>query len=426
MRPRSVPSRKDQAQSRLGKYKCGLEIGRGGYATVFQALNTETGDFVAIKRVSLQNIDQDDLNSIEHEISLLKKLHNPNIVKYIDTIKTQDYLHIVLEYMENGSLANVMKKFGQLDEGLIAIYIRQVLHGLAYLHEQGVMHRDIKGANILITKDGQVKLADFGVAMNFSDSDGSNSVVGTPYWMAPEIIEMSTPTPKCDVWAVGCTVLELLTGKPPYFDLAPMAALFRIVQDDYPPVPESVSSALRDFLSQCFMKQPQLRKSADELLVHPWITSQRRFNEMHTAGRFVDSGDSCGVSETITNTIRLYAEQVAAAAAGDTTTTTTNNSSSNNKNDSSSGDADRSSSGRILEQQLQQLQRSNRRSTEGVSSWRMSAVTGRRLSEFAEDDVDDVDDDFDDIDGDDGDDGINFADRLNRRMSLTQSNNNKR
>jgi serine/threonine protein kinase len=106
--------------------------------------------------------------------------------------------------MENGSLQNVIKKFGSLPEPLTAIYITQVLRGLKYLHEQGVLHRDIKGANILTAKDGQVKLADFGVAMKLSDAPGSDDrdVVGTPYWMAPEIIEMSTPTAACDIWCV--------------------------------------------------------------------------------------------------------------------------------------------------------------------------------------------------------------------------------
>jgi serine/threonine protein kinase len=104
--------------------------------------------------------------------------------------------------MENGSLQTILKKFGHFSESLAAIYIVQVLRGLKYLHEQGVLHRDIKGANILTSKDGQVKLADFGVAMKLSDApaDDEQYVVGTPYWMAPEIIEMSAPTPKCDIW----------------------------------------------------------------------------------------------------------------------------------------------------------------------------------------------------------------------------------
>lgn len=118
------------------------------------------------------------------EITLLQKLNHPNIVKYIDTIRTDASLHIVLEYMENGSIVDIIKRFGVLPESLSAIYISQVLQGLDYLHNQGVIHRDIKGANILTTKQGLVKLADFGVAVKLSEAEKSNSVVGTPYWSA--------------------------------------------------------------------------------------------------------------------------------------------------------------------------------------------------------------------------------------------------
>lgn len=116
----------------------------------------------------------------------------------------------------------------------------QVLHGLLYLHEQGVIHRDIKGANILTTKEGLVKLADFGVASRTTGLSES-SVVGTPYWMAPEVIELSGATTASDIWSLGCTVIELLEGKPPYHNLAPMPALFRIVNDDHPPLPQGAS-----------------------------------------------------------------------------------------------------------------------------------------------------------------------------------------
>ena len=152
-----------------------------------------------------------------------------------------------------------------------------MLLGLQYLHSQGVLHRDIKGANILTDKTGAVKLADFGVAVSEQDTGGGGDdldVVGTPYWMAPEIVEMAPPSTACDIWAVGCTIIELLSGSPPYFDLPPMAALFRIVQDDYPPFPDGISDVCSDFLTKCFNKVPDLRKKADELLNHDWITNQ--------------------------------------------------------------------------------------------------------------------------------------------------------
>ena len=126
------------------------------------------------------------------EIEILKQLKHENIVKYIDYIQNETHLNIILEYVESGSLASINKIFGPFQESLVALYIKQVLQGLDYLHKQGVVHRDIKGANILTTKNGTVKLADFGVAMSLTDEKNSNaSFVGTPYWMAPEVIKQT-------------------------------------------------------------------------------------------------------------------------------------------------------------------------------------------------------------------------------------------
>ncbi|KAL5697865.1 MAP3K epsilon protein kinase 1 [Ranunculus cassubicifolius] len=261
------------------KYMLGDEIGKGAYGRVYKGLDLDNGDFVAIKQVSLENIHQEDLNIIMQEIDLLKNLNHKNIVKYLGSLKTKTHLHIILEYVENGSLANIIKpnKFGPFPESLVAFYIAQVLEGLVYLHEQGVIHRDIKGANILITKEGLVKLADFGVATKLTEADvNTHSVVGTPYWMAPEVIEMSGVCAASDVWSVGCTVIELLTCVPPYYDLQPMPALFRIVQDEHPPISDNLSPDITDFLRQCFKKDSRQRPDAKELLLHPWIHNSRR------------------------------------------------------------------------------------------------------------------------------------------------------
>ncbi|KAJ3681199.1 hypothetical protein LUZ60_015688 [Juncus effusus] len=257
----------------------GDEIGKGAYGRVYKGLDLENGDFVAIKQVSLENIPQEDLNIIMQEIDLLKNLNHKNIVKYLGSLKTKTHLHIILEYVENGSLANIIKpnKFGPFPESLVAVYIAQVLEGLVYLHEQGVIHRDIKGANILTTKEGLVKLADFGVATKLTEADvNTHSVVGTPYWMAPEVIEMSGVCAASDIWSVGCTVIELLTCVPPYYELQPMPALFRIVQDENPPIPEGLSPEITDFLRQCFKKDAMQRPDAKTLLMHQWIQNSRR------------------------------------------------------------------------------------------------------------------------------------------------------
>ncbi|KAJ3814466.1 hypothetical protein F5876DRAFT_32857, partial [Lentinula aff. lateritia] len=255
----------------------GDSLGKGAFGQVYRALNWATGETVAIKQISLNNIPASELSSIMSEISLLKNLRHPNIVKYKGFVKTRMHLYIILEFCENGSLSQIGKRFGKFPEGLVGVYVSQVLEGLCYLHEQGVIHRDIKGANILTNKDGTVKLADFGVASSTAIPSGSSSaeVVGSPYWMAPEVIEQSGATTASDIWSLGCVVIELLEGSPPYSFLDPMPALWRIVQDDCPPIPEGASAVVKDFLACCFQKDPNLRIGARKLLRHPWMVGVR-------------------------------------------------------------------------------------------------------------------------------------------------------
>ena len=236
----SQSTRAAQDVPELKDYQLGDCLGKGAFGSVFRALNMGTGETVAVKQVKLVDLPKSELRVITLEIDLLKNLDHPNIVKYRGFVKTSESLNIILEYCENGSLHSISKKFGKFPENLVGIYMSQVLHGLLYLHEQGVIHRDIKGANILTTKQGLVKLADFGVATRTTTFHES-SVVGTPYWMAPEVIELSGATTASDIWSLGCTVIELLDGKPPYHKLQPMHALFRIVNDDHPPLPEGAS-----------------------------------------------------------------------------------------------------------------------------------------------------------------------------------------
>ncbi|KAF9265314.1 hypothetical protein L218DRAFT_957501 [Marasmius fiardii PR-910] len=261
----------------LHDYQLGDSLGKGAFGQVYRALNWATGETVAVKEIQLGNIPKSDLGEIMSEIDLLKNLNHPNIVKYKGFVKTRDFLYIILEFCENGSLHGILKRFGKFPESLVAVYTSQILEGLVYLHDQGVIHRDIKGANILTNKDGTVKLADFGVASSTTTGAVSDdAVVGSPYWMAPEVIEQSGATTASDIWSVGCVVIELLEGAPPYHDLDPMPALFRIVQDDYPPIPEGASPVVKDFLMHCFQKDCNLRISAKKLLRHPWMISARK------------------------------------------------------------------------------------------------------------------------------------------------------
>ncbi|KAJ1978346.1 Protein kinase of the Mitotic Exit Network [Dimargaris xerosporica] len=320
------------------QYQLGDCIGKGAFGTVYRGLNLENGQVVAVKQIPLRSVPRasahpaaagapadatlhrapdsssQSLSSCLAEITLLKKLQHNNIVQYLGFVQTNEYLYQILEYCENGSLRSIYKRFGKFPENLIAVYLRQVLLGLNYLHNQGIIHRDIKGANVLTTKTGQVKLADFGIstlmgeetsvltavstlslashAAKASDKSERHQSVGSPYWMAPEVIELSGATTASDIWSLGCTIIELLQAEPPYGQLSTMAALFRMVQDDHPPWPATISPRVAHFLRQCFHKQPHQRATAKALLQHPWITQASRAPPVPQPTDIADDGQS--------------------------------------------------------------------------------------------------------------------------------------
>jgi serine/threonine protein kinase len=195
---------------------------------------------VAVKRLRLEGLKEDEISTLMREVDLLKSLSHPGIVKYEGMTRDDDTLNIVLEYdfflyfhsyldafwpfryAENGSLAHTLKAFGKLNEKLVASYVVKILEGLHYLHQSDVVHCDLKAANILTTKNGNVKLSDFGVSLNLRamERQAQNDVAGTPNWMAPEVIELKGASTKSDIWSLGCTVIELLTGRPPYGEIS--------------------------------------------------------------------------------------------------------------------------------------------------------------------------------------------------------------
>lgn len=252
-------------------FQLGNCIGRGQFGTVYRALNLTTGQMVAVKRIRLEGLKEDEVAQLMREVDLMKRLSHPSIVKYEGMARDDQYLNIVLEYAESGSLGQMLKAFGKLNEHLVASYVVKILEGLHYLHCCDVVHCDLKAANILTTKTGNIKLSDFGVSLNLKAIEREKDVAGTPNWMAPEVIELKGASTKSDIWSLGCTVVELLTGRPPFGDITnTMTVMFRIVEEEMP-IPEECSEPLKDFLHQCFQKEPLMRPDAEQLCEHPWL-----------------------------------------------------------------------------------------------------------------------------------------------------------
>uniref|UniRef100_A0A3Q1ED66 Mitogen-activated protein kinase kinase kinase 19 n=1 Tax=Acanthochromis polyacanthus TaxID=80966 RepID=A0A3Q1ED66_9TELE len=262
----------------------GEVLGRGAYGTVYCGL-TSQGKLIAVKQVSLDSSDPDaakkEYSCLQGEVELLKTLSHINIVGFLGTSLHQHVVSIFMEYIPGGSIASILHRFGPLPERVLALYTHQILKGVAYLHLNRVIHRDLKGNNVMLMPTGVIKLIDFGCArrlscLNYTASNSGDllkSVHGTPYWMAPEVINETGYGRKSDIWSVGCTVFEMATGKPPLAHMDKMAALFYIGAQRglMPSLPDSFSENAKDFINNCLTSDQGLRPSAEQLLKHSFI-----------------------------------------------------------------------------------------------------------------------------------------------------------
>ncbi|PPD74513.1 hypothetical protein GOBAR_DD28558 [Gossypium barbadense] len=296
----------------------GKLLGRGTYGTVYEATNRETGALCAMKEVEIIPDDPKSVECIkqlEQEIRVLRRLKHQNIVQYYGSEIVDDHLYIYLEYVHPGSINKYVREHcGAITESIVRNFTRHILSGLAYLHSFKTIHRDIKGANLLVDANGIVKLADFGMAKHApvrkicwgaSALHSENfllfqyrpilskamlsvprqltglsyelSLKGSPYWMAPEVIKVvmkkdSDPNLALavDIWSLGCTVIEMYNGRPPWGELEGPQALFKVLNKT-PPVPEALSPEGKDFLRCCFQRNPAERPSAATLLEHPFV-----------------------------------------------------------------------------------------------------------------------------------------------------------
>eukprot|EP00604_Paraphysomonas_vestita_P004202 CAMPEP_0174822094 /NCGR_PEP_ID=MMETSP1107-20130205/13157_1 /TAXON_ID=36770 /ORGANISM="Paraphysomonas vestita, Strain GFlagA" /LENGTH=600 /DNA_ID=CAMNT_0016040107 /DNA_START=550 /DNA_END=2352 /DNA_ORIENTATION=+ len=267
-----------------GEWRLGEKIGSGSFGDVFQGMSDD-GYLFAVKQLKI--VDDKEIANLISEIELMQSLDHPNIVKYLGTTVDVDkgVVYIFQEWVPGGSVAHLLKRFGPFSIGVVRTYTKQILEGLTYLHEHGIVHRDIKGGNILVDDSGVVKLADFGASttMAFGETVETTTIKGTPYFMAPEVLSESRYGRRGDVWAVGCTIIQMLTGEPPWKDkkLQSLVQLHLLLSSWHgiPPVDREIPEDLSEFLELCFEKDPKNRPMPKDLLFHKFLNPEDDLND---------------------------------------------------------------------------------------------------------------------------------------------------
>lgn len=248
------------------------KVGQGASGHVYVAKELATGKKVAIKEMDLSHQPRKEL--IVNEILVMKESQHPNIVNYLDSyLVKNNELWVVMEYMEGGALTDIIEN-NTLVEDQISSICFETCKGLMHLHSQSIIHRDIKSDNVLLDAHGRVKITDFGFCAKLTDQKSKRAtMVGTPYWMAPEVVKQKEYGAKVDIWSLGIMAIEMIENEPPYLDEEPLKALYLIATNGTPTLkkPEALSRELKSFLAVCLCVDVSSRATADELLSHEFL-----------------------------------------------------------------------------------------------------------------------------------------------------------
>jgi mitogen-activated protein kinase kinase kinase len=267
----------------------GALIGQGRFGVTYLALHATTGELLAVKQIEKPVLGANTLNNsrkenmieeLKRETGLLRDLRHPNIVQYLGCSSSADYLNIFYEYVPGGSVETMLNSYGAIQEPLVRSFVRQLLTGLAYLHNRDIIHGDIKGANILLDNNGTIKISGFGISRKLEASNifsGANnkhrpSLQGSIFWMAPEVVRQTSHTHKADIWSLGCLIIEMMTATHPFPDCTQLQAIFKLGgAKPKPNIPAHAPEEAKEFLAKTFEIDYNLRPGADELMLSPFL-----------------------------------------------------------------------------------------------------------------------------------------------------------